>query len=702
MALNRGPAAETMSRTSPSADGAIVDTVTAPAAGSPGRNLAPEPAEEPRRRFRGRLTWRPWHVVPALAAVVIVAGVISAPSVFPTVLRLPVGREIEQAFEAFVDGGAWLYEPFATLLEAAFDALVVYLGLISPPVFAAAVVLVIGYLKGIRLALLAAAMFTWVILTGLWETTIQTVAFMVVAVTVSAIVGIAVGLLASTNARVQAAVRMVLDALQAFPAFAYLVPIVFVFGMGNAGALVVTVIWAMPPIARMTNVGLRNVSTEVVEAGEAAGANRWQLLRDVKFPMAAPSIRAGLNQTIMYGIGMATLAAMIGAEGLGSPVWSGLRRLELGDALEAGIALVLVAILIDRVSSPRGQGSQRGQASRRLYARPVGRFRRMPSPAAMIAVAALSAVVAASQIIRGPWQNFADPPWGTPLSLREPVGSALIWMTKSWGPGLDAIGAAIQRFGLNELGDFYGSIPWYVVVGCMTVLGVVLVGRAYGVLTGLGIAAIGVLGMWASTAETLAVVSTSVAFVLVIGFSLGVLMSASDTAAAVIRPILDVMQTLPVYLFIIPGVLIFGTGEVAAVLATFLAALPPMIRYTNTGLRGVDAEVIEAAVALGATSRQVLRQIRIPLGLQTIMVGLNQAILIALAMAVVSAMIGAPGLGQDILASVERLNLARGIEAGLAMFLLAIILDRLFNGTARMLTTMTHTSSSASRGKAQS
>jgi glycine betaine/proline transport system permease protein len=177
-------------------------------------------------------------------------------------------------------------------------------------------------------------------------------------------------------------------------------------------------------------------------------------------------------------------------------------------------------------------------------------------------------------------------------------------------------------------------------------------------------------------------------------------MSASNAAATVLRPILDVMQTLPVYLFVIPAVLVFGTGEVAAVLATFLAAAPPMIRFTNTALRGVDAEVVEAAAAFGATPGQVLRQVRVPLGLQTIMVGLNQSVLIALAMAVVSAMIGAPGLGQDILASVERLNLARGIEAGLAMFLLAVVLDRLFNGSARMLTTLTHTS--VSSGKAES
>jgi glycine betaine/proline transport system permease protein len=691
MALNRGRSVETMSRTD-------TPELTAAADSRPD-DIAPErPGDESRRRLPGRFTWQPWHLVPILAVVVLVSSALPGSSLFPATLRVPVGREIEQAFNAFLEGGEWLYQPIAAVLEGAFDSLVAYLGLISPPVFAAGVVLSVGHLRGLRLGLLAAAMFTWVILTGLWETTIQTVAFMVVVVVISAIVGIVLGLVAASNQRVHAAVRLLLDAVQAFPAFAYLVPVVFLFGMGNTAALFVSVIWAMPPVARMTSVGLRNVSSEVLEAGAAAGANRWQLLRGVKLPLAATSIRAGLNQTIMYAIAMATLAAMIGAAGLGAPVWSGLRRLEFGDALEGGIALVLVAILIDRATSPRSPDSSR--SSHGSDERRIGRVLRKPSRKGVIVLAAFLVVVTASQIFRGPWQNFTDPPWGNPVKLREPVGSAVVWMTTSWGPGLDAVGAAIQRVGLNRLGDFYGSIPWFVVVLCTGAIGVLVVGRIKGILIGVGVAFIGCLGMWPSTVETLAVVSTAIVLVLLIGFPLGVLMSASNAAAAAIRPILDVMQTLPVYLFVIPAVMLFGSGEVAAVLATFLAAVPPMIRFTNTALRGADVEVVEAAVAFGATPGQVLRQVRIPTGLQTIMVGLNQAVLIALAMAVVSAMIGAPGLGQDILASVERLNLARGIEAGLAMFLLGVVLDRVFDGSARMLTTITHTS--VSRGKARS
>ncbi|MEE1757678.1 ABC transporter permease [Streptomyces sp. SP18BB07] len=698
MDLTGGSPAETVPRTGPAAG-----TVTAAKSRRPDEPGSPGPAlGEPRRRVGRGFAWRPWHLVPVLVAVVIVTGAVSAPVAFPAGLRVPVGRAVEDAFNAFAESGTWLYEPIATVLDGSFDWFAAWLQVISPPVLVAAVVLLVGYFKGVRLGLLAAVTFAWVVLTGLWEPTVETVAFMLVAVIVSAVVGVGLGLAAAAHPRAHAAVRMLLDAVQAFPGFAYLVPVVFLFGMGNTPALIVTVIWAMPPIARMTSVGLRDVSPDVLEAAAASGASRRQLLLGVRIPMAAPSIRAGLNQTIMYTIAMATMAAMIGAAGLGAPVWSALRRLEFGEALQAGIALVLVAILMDRASSPRsGSGTtKRTEASDGPHPRPVGRFLRKPSLAGTITFSVFLAVVVASQLFRGSWQNFAEPPWGTPVRLREPVGDAVIWVTTTWGPGLDAVGSAIQQFGLNRLGDFFASIPWPVVALCSAVLGVVVAGKVKGVFIGLGVVAIGCLGMWEPTAETLAVVSTAIALSVLIGFPVGVLMSASDAVAAVMRPILDVMQTLPGYLLIIPAVMIFGSGEVAAVLATVLAAVPPVIRFTNTALRGADPEVVEAAVTFGATPGQVLRQVRIPLGLQTIMVGLNQAVLLALAMAVISAMIGAPGLGQDILASVERVDLARGVEAGLAMFLLGVIIDRLFDGSARMLTTLTHTS--ASPGKAGS
>ncbi|WP_411376523.1 ABC transporter permease [Arthrobacter sp. MPF02] len=629
----------------------------------------------------------------ALVAIAVLAAVIFGPKSFPEALRVPVGTAFETGFSSFAESAPWAYKPFAAFLEQTFESLLTVLSSISPVILAAAVVLAIANYRGVKLAGLTALLFAWVVLSGYWDYTVETMAFMLVAVAVAFTLGILIGLVGSLNPRMNALVRLLLDAMQAFPAFAYLVPVVFLFGIGNAAALVVTVIWALPPLARMTSVGLRNVSPEVIEAAKSLGTTRSQLLFGVKLPMAEPSIRAGSNQMIMYAIAMATMAAMVGAAGLGAPIWSGLNRLAFGDALQAGIALVLVAVIIDRATSPREGSHFKSHRDGNLsWSERLRGFFRAPYGRAHICLTLFLLTVVASQVFRGRWQYFSDPPWGVPLRLREPVEAAVLWTTTTWGPFLDTLSGLTQTYGLNLLGNFFAATPWPLVVGTVAVLGIFTIGKLQGIVLGLGVSFIGCLGMWESTVQTMTVVTVALVLVILIGFPLGVLMAMNNTAAAILRPVLDVMQTLPIYLLVIPAVMLLGVGEVAAVLATFIAAVPPMIRFTNAGLRGADHEVIEAAQIFGARPGQILRQIRIPMGLQTMMVGLNQALLLALAMAVVSAMIGAPGLGANILTSVNRALLGTGMEAGIAMFLLGVVLDRLFNGCAQFVASAQHTS----------
>ncbi len=638
------------------------------------------------RRFRP--TWALCIVI----AIVAIGVAIWGPQTFPSSLRIPFGDAFESGFTSFAESAPWAYEPLADSMQGLFEVLLSVLSSISPVILSAGIVLALAYFRGWKLASIAVILFVWVVLSGLWDYTVQTIAFMVVAVGVSFVLGILVGMVGSIGPRTNVVVRVLLDAMQAFPAFAYLVPVVFLFGIGNAAALVVTVIWALPPLARMTSVGLRNVSADTLESAVSLGVTRRRLLFDVKLPMAAPSISAGTNQLIMYAIGMATMAAMIGAAGLGAPIWSGLSRLALGDALQGGIALVLFAVILDRATSRRSERSRLNSQD----SEPAGlkervlRFLRPPYGSAQLCLALFILVVIASQTIRGPWQYFSDPPWGTPLRLRQPVEDAVIWITTTWGPLLDGVSGGTQTYGLNFIGSVFAGIPWVLIVATTAVLGVLMLGKVQGLLLGAGVMLIGCLGMWESTVETMTVVTVALTLVVLLGFPVGVLMAMNDRAAAIIRPILDIMQTLPIYLLIIPAVMLLGVGEVGAVFATIIAALPPMIRFTNTGLRGVDSEVIEAALISGATPGQILRQIRVPMGLQTIMVGLNQALLLALAMAVVSAMIGAPGLGADILTAVTRALLGFGMEAGLAMFLLGVVLDRLFNGCAQTVASAQH------------
>jgi len=188
------------------------------------------------------------------------------------------------------------------------------------------------------------------------------------------------------------------------------------------------------------------------------------------------------------------------------------------------------------------------------------------------------------------------------------------------------------------------------------------------------------IGLWGAFVETLALVLTAELLVMVVGLPLGVLAARKDGFHSVVRPVLDFMQTMPAFVYLIPAVMFFGLGLVPGVVATFVFALPPLIRLTNLGIRQVPRELVEAADAFGATASQKLFKVQIPVAMPTIMAGVNQSIMLGLSMVVIAAMIGAGGLGEDVLRGIQRLQVGQGFEAGLVVVILAIILDRITAG----------------------
>jgi glycine betaine/proline transport system permease protein len=194
---------------------------------------------------------------------------------------------------------------------------------------------------------------------------------------------------------------------------------------------------------------------------------------------------------------------------------------------------------------------------------------------------------------------------------------------------------------------------------------------------------IGAFELWALAMESLAVVLTAVIISLLIGIPIGILMAEINSFAVVIRPILDGMQTMPSFVYLIPAMMLFGLGKVPAVLATLIYSLPPVIRLTNMGLRHVPKNIEEAALAYGATKWQLLKEVRIPLAMPSILTGVNQTTMMALAMVVVASMIGARGLGQEVLLSINRIDIGRGFEAGLSVVVMAIVIDRVTQSIAK-------------------
>ncbi|MDK2958711.1 MAG: glycine betaine/proline transport system permease protein [Synergistaceae bacterium] len=256
-------------------------------------------------------------------------------------------------------------------------------------------------------------------------------------------------------------------------------------------------------------------------------------------------------------------------------------------------------------------------------------------------------------------------------------------LIEAYAPLFDSISDGILSFllGVNSVLTF---IPWWAYIA-----GVFLLSwySSKKLISSVVLAAlpflIGMFGLWAMAIESLSVIITAVIMALIIGLPVGVLMAELRPLAAVLRPLLDGMQTMPSFVYLIPAMMLFGLGKVPAVLATLIYALPPVIRLTALGLNQVPKPVEEAALAYGATRWQLIKEVRLPLAMPSILAGVNQTTMMALAMVVISSMIGARGLGQEVLLSINRIDVGRGFEAGMSVVFLAIVIDRLTQNMAK-------------------
>lgn len=263
------------------------------------------------------------------------------------------------------------------------------------------------------------------------------------------------------------------------------------------------------------------------------------------------------------------------------------------------------------------------------------------------------------------------------------VNRFIDWLVTELGSVFDGISNAILSL-LLFTNRILVRTPWWLVVAVVAAAAwfATRSWKKTSVLTVLFIL-IGVFGLWKLAMDTLALVITAVIFSIVLGLPLGILMAEFDGFSAFLTPILDAMQTMPSFVYLIPAMMLFGLGKVPAVLATLIYALPPVIRLTNLGIRQVPKSVEEAAKAYGATRFQMLREVRLPLAFPTILAGINQTTMMALAMVVVASMIGARGLGQEVLLAINRVDVGRGFEAGISIVILAIVIDRVSQGIAK-------------------
>ncbi|MND42772.1 Glycine betaine/L-proline transport system permease protein ProW [compost metagenome] len=262
------------------------------------------------------------------------------------------------------------------------------------------------------------------------------------------------------------------------------------------------------------------------------------------------------------------------------------------------------------------------------------------------------------------------------FDIGDGIDAAVNYVLDNFSPVLDFT-ASLIGFVTGNIQNALVGIPLPIGIAIFVLLSLWRVGLGFGILTGVALWLVNHMGLWSAMMETLSLVIASTLMAMLIGLPLGIAMARRDTVATIVRPILDLMQTMPAFVYLIPAAMFFGLGAVPGAIATVIFAMPPVVRLTNLGIRQVHAEFIEAGNAFGCTSTQLLFKVQLPNAMPSIMAGINQTIMLSLSMVVIASMIGAGGIGNTVLTGIQRLDVGTGFEGGLAVVILAVILDRL-------------------------
>ncbi|HST85653.1 MAG TPA: ABC transporter permease subunit [Kineosporiaceae bacterium] len=582
---------------------------------------------------------------------------------------------------------------FFNEIRLVIDHLVVFIqGLIAQPAYnrpvpvigwlgvVALVTFIASALGNLRVGALALIGFTFLGLQGLWQESMDTLALTLSAVLLALAIGIPLGIWAGVNDRFNGIVSPVLDFMQTMPTFVYLAPLALFFLIGPASATIATLIYALPPAVRYTAHGIREVPATSVEAAISLGATGRQRLTGVLLPMAKRTIVLGLNQTIMAALAMATIAALIDAPGLGKTVLKALETLDVGNSFNAGLAIVVMAICLDRITtaaSRRAEVAGRGRA-------PKAWTVKARRPALVIGgiVTLVAIYLSRTYLWAADFPTTLGGANGTDINIGNDIAkrTSIIsdWVQLNASDLTNGFKDVITSVLIDPLQTLFVESPWWLIAFVLISLAALFGDRRAVITTVICLAVLLGTGLWQDTMTTLAMTLVATAVTILLGLLIGVSMARNRRVDSVVRPILDAFQTMPAFVYLVPFVALFAASRFTAIVAAVLYAAPVSIKIVADGVAAVSPTTVEAAIASGSNTWQIITKVQLPMAREALTLAVNQGLIYVLAMVVVGGLVGAGALGYDVVSGFSRGELfGKGLAAGIAIVALGIMLNRI-------------------------
>ncbi len=641
--------------------------------------------------------------------------------VYPTAWVIPITDWLNAFMDWTVEAFGPFFRAFSVVLGVPMVGVQNILNGLPWSAVLALITLIAYAVSGVALATFTFFAMLYMVVIGYWNESMNSLALVLVSVPLAVVIGFILGTLGFFSKWANKVIAPTLDLLQTVPAFAYLLPILLLFGFGPVVGLIASVLYAFPPMVRNTILGFKRVSPEIVESGLMSGATNWQLFWKVRVPGALKQILLGVNQATMAAFSMVIIASIIGGTAdIGWEVLSTMRKAQFGESLLAGIVIALMAMVMDRITA--AAAAETDTQSNSLMSEFGARKFCILAAAVTLALVLLAQLVPLLKSYPEAWELYPAEylndavtfivveyagtialvkswaffylmlplkiglektispfSWGFEFTtaykwtyaMASVVLLAVVTMRKGMGVGVFlAFLAILFFFGLTRL-------PWPALIAMVSLLAWQMGGIKLAIGSAVSLVFLLVAGVWPQTLLSVYLCGIAVVLSFVLGTLLGILAAEFKPVSSFLQPINDTLQTMPLFVILIPFVMIFKLGEFTALLAVMAYAIVPAIRYAEHGLRSVSVELIEASAAIGCTPWQQLWRVKLPIALPVIMLGLNQTIMYGIAMLVIAALVGTSGLGQQVYIGLGDGDFGVGIVAGIGMAIIAMIADRM-------------------------